>query len=159
MTFGPRVEERLRFVEIGLNAWIEEQLAYESIDDSSLGWRLQNFDSLDMSATELADWSGGLFDDVDKQGVPRELAQAALIRQVYSRRQLYEVMVEFWSDHFNISTTKGDCYFLKTVDDRAVIRPCAISISSSRNRGASGAPTRAVKVTSEAVSRGPVCTG
>jgi len=79
-----------------------------------------------MSATELADWSEGLFDDVDKQSVPRELARATLIRQVYSRRQLYEVMVEFWTDHFNISVEKGDCWFLKTVDDRSVIRPHAL---------------------------------
>jgi uncharacterized protein (DUF1800 family) len=41
---------------------------------------------------------------------------------VYSQRQLYERMVEFWADHFNISVNKGDCWFLKTVDDREVIR-------------------------------------
>jgi uncharacterized protein (DUF1800 family) len=126
MTFGPRAEERLRAAEVGLNEWIEEQLAHESLDDQSLHWRLQNFETLTMSATELADWSAGLFDDVDKQSVPRELAQATLIRQVHSRRQLYEVMVEFWSDHFNISVEKGDGWFLKTVDDREVIRPHAL---------------------------------
>jgi len=126
VTFGPRVEERLRVAEIGLNEWLEEQLAHESIDDQSLHWRLQNFETLTMSAAELADWSEGLFDDVDKQSVPRELARATLIRQVYSRRQLYEVMVEFWTDHFNISVEKGDCWFLKTVDDREVIRPHAL---------------------------------
>ncbi len=126
VTFGPRVEERLRVAEVGLNEWIEEQLAYEAIDDQSLRWRLQIFETLDLSATELADWSAGLFDDVDQQSVPRELAQATLIRQVYSRRQLYEIMVEFWSDHFNISVEKGDCWFLKTVDDREVIRPHAL---------------------------------
>jgi len=57
VTFGPRVEERLRVAEVGLDEWIEEQLAYESVDDQSLRWRLQNFETLDLSATELADWS------------------------------------------------------------------------------------------------------
>ena len=33
LTFGPRVEERARFAEIGLQAFIEEQLDFESIDD------------------------------------------------------------------------------------------------------------------------------
>lgn len=126
MTFGPRPEERAHAAEIGLSAWIEEQLAFDSIDDSSLNWRLQNFETLSLSATELLDWSEGLFDDVDQQSVPRELARASLIRQTYSRRQLYEVLVEFWSDHFNISTEKDDCFFLKTVDDREVIRPHAL---------------------------------
>lgn len=126
MTFGPRPEDRARATEVGLAAWIEEQLAYESIDDASLTWRLQDFETLTLSATELLDWSEGLFDDVDQQSVPRELVRASLLRQTYSRRQLYEVMVEFWSDHFNISTEKDDCFFLKTVDDREVIRPQAL---------------------------------
>jgi uncharacterized protein (DUF1800 family) len=63
---------------------------------------------------------------VDKVPVPSELRQATLVRQVYSPRQLYEIMVEFWSDHFNISVDKGDCWYLKTVDDREVIRKHAL---------------------------------
>jgi uncharacterized protein (DUF1800 family) len=35
-------------------------------------------------------------------------------------------MVEFWTDHFNISVQKGDCWFLKIVDDRDVIREYAL---------------------------------
>ena len=35
-------------------------------------------------------------------------------------------MVEFWTDHFNISIVKGDCWFLKGVDDRQVIRQHAM---------------------------------
>jgi uncharacterized protein (DUF1800 family) len=53
----------------------------------------------------------------------RELQQATLLRAIYSRRQLYELMVDFWSDHFSISTLKGDCAWLKPIDDREVIRP------------------------------------
>jgi uncharacterized protein (DUF1800 family) len=35
-------------------------------------------------------------------------------------------MVEFWSDHFNIFVEKGNCFYLKTVDDREVIRKHAL---------------------------------
>jgi len=35
-------------------------------------------------------------------------------------------MVEFWSDHFNIFIEKGNGFFLKTVDDREVIRKHAL---------------------------------
>ncbi|MFZ5878961.1 MAG: DUF1800 family protein, partial [Chloroflexota bacterium] len=126
LTFGPNAEERVRFAQIGLAAWIEEQLAPESIDDFGCEFRLRNLGTLGMSASDLFDISDQIFDNVDRLKVPQELRQATLLRQVYSRRQLFEVMAEFWSDHFNISTEKGDCYYLKTVDDREVIRRNAL---------------------------------
>jgi hypothetical protein len=122
LTFGPRVEERLRFTEIGFQSWIEEQLDLESIDDFDCNLLLQPFKSLHREANELEAISNGLFDDYDRETVPNELRQATLIRQAYSKRQLYERMVEFWSDHFNIYVEKGNCFYLKTVDDREVIR-------------------------------------
>jgi hypothetical protein len=126
LTFGPRGEERARVAEISLNAWIEEQLAPDSIDDALAFWWLRRFRTLDMDANEIYEVGNKLFDDLDKTPVVNELRQATLTRQIYSRRQLYEVMVEFWSDHFNISVDKGNCWFLKTVDDRNVIRPHAL---------------------------------
>ena len=126
LTFGPRVEERARFVEIRLQPWIEEQLDVESIDDFDCSLLLNPFKSLNMDANELEAISNGLFDDYDRETIPNELRQATLIRQVYSQRQLYELMVEFWSDHFNIYVEKGNCFFLKTVDDREVIRKHAL---------------------------------
>lgn len=122
LTFGPRPEERARFTRIGLQAWVEEQLAPEAIDDFSCDLRLKSLDTLEMKAQDLADLSDKIFDDIDKKTVPDELRQATLLRQVYSRRQLFETLVEFWSDHFNIATVKGDCFYLKTVDDREVVR-------------------------------------
>ncbi len=126
LTFGPRLSERARVAEIGLSSWIEEQLAPAALDDGPADWRLHRFDTLTMKAQDLADLGDQIFDNVDTTTVPDELRQATLTRQVYSRRQLYEVMVEFWSDHFNLTTAKGDGWFLKTVDDRAVIRPHAL---------------------------------
>jgi uncharacterized protein (DUF1800 family) len=126
LTFGPRLSEQVRIAEIGVEAWIEEQLAPGQLDDRPVAWRLRRFETLDLHAYELAELGNKLFDNVDRLGVPAELRQATLLRQVYSRRQLYEVMVEFWSDHFHISVEKGDCWFLKTVDDRVVIRAHAL---------------------------------
>jgi hypothetical protein len=126
LTFGPRVEERARFVEIGLKAWVEEQLNFEAINDFACDIRLSTFDTLKMDANELEGISNGLFDGYDRDSVPNELRQATLIRQLYGKRQLYEVMVEFWSDHFNIYIEKGNGFYLKTVDDREVIRKHAL---------------------------------
>jgi uncharacterized protein (DUF1800 family) len=52
-----------------------------------------------------------------------ELQSAKTIRAIESERQFYEVMVDFWSNHFNIDMRKGPCRVLKVVDDRDVIRP------------------------------------
>ncbi len=126
ITFGPRVEERARFVEVGLKNYIEEQLDFETINDFACDLQLSTFDTLKMEANELEGISNQLFDGYDREKVPNELRQATFLRQLYSKRQLYEVMVEFWSDHFNIFMDKEKEFFLKTVDDREVIRKHAL---------------------------------
>ncbi|MBI5962497.1 MAG: DUF1800 family protein [Chloroflexi bacterium] len=126
ITFGARVEERARFAEIGLKNYIEEQLDFETITDLACDLRLSTFDTLKMEANELEGISNQLFDNYDREKVPNELRQATFLRQLYSKRQLYEVMVEFWSDHFNIFMDKEKEFFLKTVDDREVIRKHAL---------------------------------
>ena len=52
-----------------------------------------------------------------------ELQNAKIISAVESPRQLYEVLVDFWGNHFNIDVRKGPCRVLKVADDREVIRP------------------------------------
>lgn len=126
LTFGPRAEERWQVHQTGLHGWIEEQLAPHTVDDSGCDVRLRPFATLQMNANDLYDLSDKLFDEQDRQKVPDELRQATLMRQIYSRRQLFERMVDFWGDHFNISVEKNDCFYLKTVDDREVIRKHAL---------------------------------
>lgn len=56
-----------------------------------------------------------------------QLVEMTLLRAAYGRRQLYERMVEFWNDHFNIDLTLSSViYILKMVDDREVVRPNAL---------------------------------
>jgi uncharacterized protein (DUF1800 family) len=52
-----------------------------------------------------------------------EFNAAKLIRAAESQRQLQEVLVDFWSNHFNIDIRKAPCGLLKVIDDRDVIRP------------------------------------
>ena len=54
-----------------------------------------------------------------------ELQQAKLLRAVYSDRQLDEVLVDFWMNHFNVFAGKGQDKFLLTAYERDVIRPHA----------------------------------
>ena len=52
-----------------------------------------------------------------------ELQQERFIRAVHSNRQLQEVLVDFWSNHFNLDVKKGPVRALKIVDEHEVIRP------------------------------------
>ena len=52
-----------------------------------------------------------------------ELETAKFLRAVESRRQLQEVLVDFWSNHFNLDVKKGPVRVLKIADERDVIRP------------------------------------
>jgi uncharacterized protein (DUF1800 family) len=55
-----------------------------------------------------------------------ELQLAKTMRAVESNRQLQEVMVDFWTNHFNIDVRKGLSRIWKPADDRDVIRPYAL---------------------------------
>jgi len=52
-----------------------------------------------------------------------QLEQAKLVRAIDSQRQLQEVLVDFWGNHFNIDVKKGPDSIYKVIDDRDVIRP------------------------------------
>jgi uncharacterized protein (DUF1800 family) len=52
-----------------------------------------------------------------------ELQASRILRAVYSERQLQEVMVDFWSNHFNVFAGKGADRWLLPSYDRDTIRP------------------------------------
>jgi uncharacterized protein (DUF1800 family) len=58
--------------------------------------------------------------------VVNELQRAKLLRAVYSERQLYEVMVDFWENHFSIFANKDADRLLLTGFDRDSVRPFAL---------------------------------
>jgi uncharacterized protein (DUF1800 family) len=77
-------------------------------------------------AVMMADPTLAAAQQVIQRAVP-ELQAATLDRAVISERQLYEVMVNFWSNHFSVFSGKGqqERLFL-TEYDRDVIRPNAM---------------------------------
>ena len=117
--FGPRPGDVARVREMGLAAYLEEQLAPEAIDDSAAGLILRGLDFQQMDISQLL--------GQEEDDLIRELIGATMLRAIYSKRQLYETMVEFWSDHFNIFLRKNKFMpALKFIDDREVIRPHAL---------------------------------
>jgi len=73
-----------------------------------------------LSAKENEDAYGRIFSMVN------DLAAARLTRIVGSRRQLYEVMVDFWFNHFNVAFDKNGVEWLVGSFERDVIRPHAL---------------------------------
>src|SRR3970040_1653909 len=136
MSFGATPEEREKITRMGGSAYLEEQLQPERIPDPIVEERLKQRKTVRLSSKELFE----LYpppNQAKKQGVtissrmqgPRyvifELQQARLLRAVYSRRQLYEVMVDFWTNHFNVFAAKGADRWLVPSYDRDTIRPHA----------------------------------
>jgi Protein of unknown function (DUF1800) len=104
--------------DLGHDKWLEEQLHPESIDDKACELRAKRFETLHLDPGTCYEYKKPVLRD--------EMVRHALLRAVYSKRQLYEVMVGFWTDHLNINIDKGDCIYLKPADDRLVIRRNAL---------------------------------
>src|SRR5262249_38191603 len=112
LTYGPAPGDLERLAAMGGDAFIEQQLHPEQIDDSDIERRLAGMETLTLSANEL-------YQRYPPKGKPgpqaivQELWQASLLRAVYSRRQLHEIMVDFWSNHLHSSIEKGEIKWLK----------------------------------------------
>ncbi len=119
LTFGPGPGDYARVAAMGVPAFIEEQLAPERMDDALCDRATMRFADL---------WREPLGEhyEEDDDALPPILRRVTLLRAIYSERQLFEVMCEFWSDHFNIDPSKGDCRWAKPTDDHAVIRAHAL---------------------------------
>lgn len=117
-TYGPLPGQIRQVERMGRTKWLEQQLDYRDIDDLATDLKLRRFDTLEMNEADLKGFNGA----TNRDYVRNELAAATLVRAVFSNRELYEVMVGFWSDHFSLYHYKGEVSLLKTVDDREVIR-------------------------------------
>ncbi len=58
-----------------------------------------------------------------QQVVAQDLTEAKLYRAIYSNRELEEVLVDFWFNHFNVFLDKGADHYLVTSYERDTIRP------------------------------------
>ncbi len=95
-----------------VNAQLDRKaVAAMMVDDPDLRMKVQ---STRMDLAKMATPIGLLHE---------QFLAAKLIRAVDSQRQLQEVLVDFWNNHFNIDIRKAPCGVLKVIDDRDVIRP------------------------------------
>jgi len=69
-----------------------------------------------------------------------ELQQAKILRAVYSERQLDEVLVDFWMNHFNVYADKGQDRFLLGDFEASVVRPRAFGKFEDLLRATAASP-------------------
>jgi uncharacterized protein (DUF1800 family) len=169
LEFGPRPGDYERVQKMGIERWIDWQLAPEKIDDRAVNEKLSVLKTLKMSPEKLmlAQTSDmnilkkvlqnqqqkntnpnsqnaastaemkmnarqrAVVEKVQAANFPPQISMQAvgelqldkITRAVESNRQLYEIMVDFWGNHFNLDVKKNAVRTLIIVDEREVIRP------------------------------------
>jgi uncharacterized protein (DUF1800 family) len=139
--FGPSSQDLRHLEAVGGTRYIEEQLEPAAIAEPvELTRRLAALETLELTPTQLFQSYGpplpvdGVKPSPEEIKARRERAriiilqamQARILRATMSRRQLQEVMVDFWFNHFNVFAEKGlDHLWIGAYEDQA-IRPNAL---------------------------------
>lgn len=140
LSMGPAPGEVARVMRIGVDRYIDEQLNPEHLAiPTSLTRQLDALRTTHMSQDDLiAQYREALQTaksdkDLGKaerremvQTMVLESGEARLLRALQSPRQLEEVMVDFWFNHFNVYSGKGLDRVLVESYEREAIRPYAM---------------------------------
>jgi len=121
LTFGPHPGDLESLKRIGLQKWLDAQLSRQTIPENPiLQARLQPFESLRPSSY---DKYLRYLSRRPRSVVADYLTAAKLFRAIYSNRQLQELLVDFWYNHFNVFIGKGGERYLVPSYERDAIRP------------------------------------
>lgn len=121
VTYGTTPELAGQVAQTGLQSWLSSQLEAERVSDPEGNDVARRFPRLEWStATARAKLPSG-----DPQ-LMIDLRAAHLGRAIWSRRQLFEIMVDFWSNHLNIPSPSDAVWDTRHRYDADVIRRHAL---------------------------------
>lgn len=141
LAFGPAPDDVQRVAAIGVDAYIDQQLHPDSISlPAGLQQQLGALDTLQLTPTELFRQYGPPQLPRGQKPTPQErkalnqratiivqqAMEARVLRAIESPRQLQEVMVNFWFNHFNVFRGKGLDRLWVGSYERDAIRPYAL---------------------------------
>ncbi len=149
LAFGARPGDVDAVRAMGVDAWIDRQLSPDRIPDTAAEQVVARFPSLGKTGEQLlADAPpaaavlaqrqrrGGSMTAADSAALRAqgrqsyaflgELASSRVARAVISERQLNEVMVDFWENHFNVFAGKDRTRYFLPEYDAQTIRPHAL---------------------------------
>ena len=135
MGFGPKPGDLEAFYALGpddisrLTQYVDQQLDPAGIDDSAADQRFADsgYFTYEKDLNQL--WTDHFlsFQDYEQHIRPaREVECATLMRAIHSKRQLFEALVGFWHDHFNVLGWDFTVAPFLTHYDRDVIRGHAL---------------------------------
>jgi Protein of unknown function (DUF1800) len=116
ITNGVTPEEIAAVTAYGYDGYLDMQLNPSAIDDSACESRLAPYTTIGLPTPQLY--------ALDSNTVQTQVIESTILRAIYSKRQLFERVVEFWTDHFN--TDINTVGILKTGDVRDVLRGNAL---------------------------------
>ena len=138
IAFGPTREDFGHVKNIGVERYIAEQLDPKAIPEPpELAARLAGLETLRLDPIELFIRYGPPRPAGEAKPSPeevkarreaariilREAAEARVLRALFSPRQLEQVMVDFWFNHFNVFAQKGLDHLWIGAYEEAAIRP------------------------------------
>ncbi|MFC7479250.1 DUF1800 domain-containing protein [Luedemannella flava] len=120
-TFGPVLPDLLAVRQLGLDAWLDRQLDPKNIADPEGDRVAALYPTTGMSTAQIR----GKVKQYAWDSM-YELGHATLARQMWSSRQLYEVMVDFWANHLNVTNPFDGGWDTRAPYDKDVIRKHAL---------------------------------
>ena len=108
----------------GMDAWIRAQLDPEKFEPSKGELKLAELPTQKLSVQQLRDQR----DKLNEQGAQpeREMVDATIARQIWSKRQLFEVMVDFWNDFLHVAADFDGGEVYRNSFDQDVVRKHAL---------------------------------
>lgn len=107
----------------GLNKWIDSQLNPSHINDHAMDELAKRWPSL--SEPIYAIWKDPTRNN-GSYNTMYDLLDVHIARAAWSKRQLFEIMVDFWSNHLNITCPSSNVWDCRHTWDRQVIRAHAL---------------------------------
>lgn len=136
LTFGATPDSLASFLKMGLEAWLDRELAqpasdsklnkrlsqarllieYEADkDEKNRSWKARKelvpykyLNADGRTLLPLLDYDTSVMSYEERIRPGREVQAAALIRAVHADAQLREVMTQFWHDHFNVNSQRDE---------------------------------------------------
>ncbi|MBV6622319.1 MAG: DUF1800 domain-containing protein [Rivularia sp. (in: Bacteria)] len=135
LSFGAAPGDVEKVREIGIDKYIQQQLTPESIPQpQSLKNKLSQLQTLKLTPAQLySQYSVGALTKPTSETrkkrrkkrrlISQQAVKARLLRSSQSPRQLQEVMVDFWYNHFNVYQNKGLTRLWMSAYEEQAIRP------------------------------------
>lgn len=141
LTYGvtPQVLSELK--SKGVRGWVNEQLDPSSIDDSLVDGYLKRYPLLGLGPSQLTNRM-----DYGSWAQMTQMQSAAIVRAVWSKRQVFELMVEFWWNHFNIGLPSSDVWNMAGAHE-TLIRQHALGRFADMLQAMSHSPALLVSLT------------